>query len=339
MEDVLMKKSFLLNKDNALYNTLDQEGRKEYRFYQIFSILFFAATSYMLWHFLYFLCEMIGSIVESSPQESLRVLLRTFPWTLLTFAMVGMGIRVYNAYRAKDQKTRVHKWKRQGVTCFIVAVIDIAYVVANLIGGRYVKLVEGGPSLLFPLDTIIFSVIAILLGVLCLRYAKKLSENGTHLPFSPRKGNIIVRGLAQFGICVDYMIMLCMFAGFLLCFSVVDWSHEYQFFNVMLTLNYFAGALQFFVYRFVYSDLTDEAKPHGAKVLALCHLILNVVLFALYMLSVQLQPEAPNQNAYGVLPIEFSASFNAFFVVLLLANILTPLIAFVKGLIIDRKKK
>ena len=290
--------------------------------YDIWAASLFLLSAFTLWEFLYELCNIIGSIVEGMPAAALAELRRMLPMLLTALAYLAMGIGAFNAYRAKDGIERRKAFRKNSVYCFVFGGLIAGYVIYGLLCGQYAGLVEGFLSPLFPLDIALGGILMILYGIGIRRFAKKIpsSEQGAAISGKFRLFHVF-----------SYMASLMAFAACFYGTYVMDWSHGMIFFNIMLWLNYFTAFAMAFVYRFVYAKAKPENRGKIARNGGLIFLIVNLILLGGYLLSVELYNEAPNLNAFGILPIEFTASLNAFPFIFGLNNILAPLTAFLKG--------
>lgn len=332
MSDMTLKSRFFAA-------SLSEEGKRERLFYLILQTALFLLASFSMWEFLYELCNIIGSIVSGCPAQGIVQLVRMVPMILTAFSYVGMSIRVCRAYTAPSVEKRARIWKRGGFTTIVVGALIAAYVIIGVIVGEYEKLVEGFFTPLFPLDLCVGGFLMMFYGVLsCDIYSKKITAEGSALPCPPASGCVVMRVIDRVFYFLGLCVSLCAFAACVYGLWVLDWTHGAVFFNVMLWLNYFTAAAMLAFYRYVFCEVKPEDRRTVQVRAGLIFFCVNLVLFALYLVSVQIYNEAPNQNAYGIIPIDFTASFNAFAVVMGLNNLLSPAAALVKGLIGGQKK-
>ena len=59
------------------------------------------------------------------------------------------------------------------IAIIAIAGINIIYVIVGLIVGKYVSIVEGAPSAIYPLDSVLFSLFGIAIAVANILYVKK----------------------------------------------------------------------------------------------------------------------------------------------------------------------
>lgn len=328
-----MKEFF--KRQNRLSAGSSDKGKKYGTFLLLLSILFFIPGAFAMWEFIYQLCNMIGAVVSGTPSQAIVQLKRVAPImvTALTYAYIGVWLT--DVRRAPRGKSRAGKWMRNGIVTIVLGAFSLLYPLVGLLTGEYESLVEGNPSLLFPLDILIGGAFFVLIGVLAICNGRAIKENGD--PLSPSAyGHFHIEG---FPYAFSYMVALGSFAACVYSVYVVDWTHGDLFFNIALVLNYFTAFLMAVVYRFVYTELKDEYKPKARRDLGLLFFVVNLILLVLYVVALQIENEAPDQNAFGLLPIDFTASFHAFLPLFALNNLLAPLTAFIKGLVSYAKQK
>lgn len=296
---------------------------KERRFYSLLSIILFIPCALCMWEFVFELCHMIGSIASNDPYRAVVELRRMFPLILTTVIYIYMSSYTFAAYRASECVKRFRIWKINGAVTIVLGAAVVAYVAYGLITGLYARFVEGFISPLFPLDLALGGAMFILCGILSINYGEWIRSHQQVSATAEFKSYFRLFHI------LSYLVGCCGFAAFVYGLFTVDFTHGNIFFNIMLLLNYFTAFLMLVIYRFVYAQKKDTAREKCRTRWAVGFLIVNIVLLALYMVSVELQNEAPGQNAFAILPIEFTASFNAFLVVYGANNILAPLAALI----------
>jgi len=324
------------SKELRVSSTLTEQGKKERLLYTILSGVFFVVGGFAFWEFVYDLCNMIGAIVSGTPSQAGAQALRMLPFILIAFYLVYIGGSCYNLYMATSTEKRGKEWFKKSIVSMVWGGVIVLYVFIALCAGEYNAIVEGYVTPLFPLDALLFGLGIVGLGVAAFFYSKRLVKKGSELPVMPERQGAGTKAGKVFG-TISYMMALSGFAACIYSFWVMDSAHGNVFYNIMLWLNYFVAVAMAVIYRFVYSELKAEYKKKACLELGIIVLVINAVLFILYMVAVQVQNEAPNLNAFGVLPIEFTASFNAFTVLFGLNNLLCPIIAIIKG-VIKRKE-
>lgn len=315
---------------------------KENRLYTILTVIFWVLGAWMLWEFVYELSHMIGAIVCRDAAYAIYELLRMLPMTLCMVAILFFNMFLLNAYIAKDIKARAGNWKLISVFAMIFGIAVIIYVIAGLISGRYISIVECFPTLLYPLDTILLAIIFIIGSVWAWKYSgyqTSGSEAATTLPFAVCRFNPVLRNIGRFFCFISFLISICAFAA--TCYGpfILDWCHGYVLFNIVFWLIYFSAFFMYFCYRFIYCNKNNEDKPAFLKKYSLIFLAANIILMILYVIIVNNNVEAPAQNAFGLLPIDFTASANVFHLIYGANNILVPLFAFLYSLKASVSKK
>lgn len=305
---------------------------KEKKLYTILTIIFWTLASLTLWEFVYELSHMIGAIVCNDLASALDEGLRMLPMTLSMVAYMFFGMFLLNAYTAEGIEARIFNWNIMSIFAYVLGAAVVSCVIVGVINGQYVSLVEGFPTLLFPLDVMMGGFLIIAYGVFSHKKALEIKEKGSEQPFSICIFHKVFLYIGRFFCFLSYCVSTVAFAGFIYGLFVLDFRHGGVFYNIFLLLNYFTAFFMFFAYRFIYIDRPNEEKPAALKKYSLMFLVANIMVFALFMLSVQLDPAAPDRNAFGILPVDYIASVNVFALVYGLNNILVPLIAFLYSL-------
>lgn len=331
----------LFDKANRISGLLDKEGRKEKRLYTVFSAVFFLTGSFSLWEFVYELSHMIGAIASRDPGYAEYELVRMLPATMFMLACLFCSISLHNAFIALNLRCRVKHWLFMGVFSVVIGLAIIIYIPVGIGKSMYFSLVEGFPTLLFPLDYMIAGGLLILYGIFAIAYSYKLKKKDTSLPFVVSRHPAVLRKIGKLIGILPFFVGSAGFAAAVYGLTVLDWSHGAVFFNVMLWLNFFAAFLMLFLYRTVFCELRPEGEDRIVclKSLSVTFIVLNIVIFILYNVSVEMYNEAPNLNAFGLLPADYTSTTNVFPFIYGLNNILTPLAALLYSITAGRKKK
>lgn len=327
-----------LAKQNHIADGMDSKGRRERAFYLILSVILFVPGAFAMWEFICELCNIIGSISSGDPARGVVQLTRMLPLILTAWIYVYLGIWLHHAYIAPDEAKRISIWRVHGFVTMGLGAIVVGYVIAGLVTGTYARVVEGYISPLFPLDIMIGGFLFIAYGMFAVRYADVITVRHSRLPGMPVKHIGPLRVLGRIPCMLSYVVALCSFAACVYGTYSMDWSHRWQIFNIMLWLVYFLAFAQVVLYRLVYVELKSSLKAEAMRKLSVWVLIVNAAVFVLYLCTVQLFNEAPGQNAFGILPVEYTASFNAFMPIFFANNIIGPLAAFLKSLVLKLRK-
>ena len=308
------------------------EIRKERRFYIILSVLAFIPGAFALWEIDYELWNIIGSIACHSLDQATVQIIRMLPLYVTGLAYIFVLIYSNGAYRAKNEKARRRKWAAGGAVTIILGIFIAAYVIVGVITHEYGKLVEGFISPLFPLDIMIGGFMFVGIGLLSIRYSKVLRTKESHLPYVDDRGLFGLR-LSTIGVlrALSLLLAMCGFAACIRGFWVLDLSHGYIIYSIVLWLNFFTAFAMYFVYKYVFCEAGAGKRKTVAVRYGCGFLIVNIILFALHIVTVQIWNEAPNVTAFGLLPADFTASKNVFAVFYGANNILAPVIAIIRG--------
>ncbi len=327
-----------LSRNDRFKRDLDASGRRERRFYKFISLLAFIPGAFVLWEMHYELWMIIGSIASKSPDRVTVQVLRMLPLYLTGLALIMFLIYTNGAYRAKNLKARAAKWMAGGIVMTILGVLNAAYVGIGLAFGEYDRLIEGFITPLFPLDMLLAGVIFIGVGFLSIRYAKVLKNKGSALPFVTDKGLFGLR-LCTFGLlrALSLLVAMCGFAASVWGIFIIDLAHGYLLYSIALWLNFFTSFAMYFAYKNIFCEIKAESRGTASVKLGAIFLIINILLYALYTASVQIWNEAPDVTAFGLLPADFTSSMNIFGVIYGVNNILAPIAAISRGLVMEKK--
>ncbi|MBO4325688.1 MAG: hypothetical protein J5950_00250 [Clostridia bacterium] len=329
-----------LTRNDRIKSELGKDARRERRFYMFFSILAFVPGAFALWEINYELWNMIGSVASNSPDMALTQTVRMLPLYLTGASFIFFLIYTNGAYRAKNVKARASKWCAGGIVMIVLGMITAAYVGIGVALGEYDRLIEGYVSPLFPLDMLLAGVIFIGVGFLSIRYSKVIGEKGSALPCVDDRGLFGWR-LRTFGLLRALCLLMAMI-GFAACFwgiFVLDFAHGCLMYGIVLWLNYFTAFAMYFAYKYIFCETKPGIRGTTAVKLGSIFLIINVILFALHLITVQIWNEAPDVVAFGILPADFLTSMNIFAVFYGVNNILAPIIAIARGLVMEKKNR
>ncbi len=312
--------------------TLTPQAKKQRIIYFAVSALFFVLSSFLMFDFMYQICNMLGSVVSGTPSQAIVVLKRIIPQLVLTVGLVYANIYLRCAYKATNEKNRINAFKYNGYVCGVLGVITVLYVLIGVIAKQYYSLVEGHPSPLYPLDIALGGALLIAQGVLSVLYAEKLKTTPSELPYGGLR-NKYLRWVDYFFYGVAYLFILFSFAS--LCYApfIMNFSQGGIFFNIMMIFVHITAIFEFIFYVFAYNEALPELKKDIQRKYSLIILAVNVLVLILYTVALQIAPYAPNNNAFGLLPIEYTASVNVFPILYSLVTVLAPLAAFLKSLI------
>ena len=306
---------------------LDGKGKAKAALVSLAVVIFFVLSAFTFMNFLYCLSDCIGSIVCASPDIALRDAIRSCPIFLSFFVSLAGLMTAHTFYRNENADTLKRKAKKHAVIGIALGAVIVVYVIAMLIAGRYLSIVEGAPSPLYPLDAVIYAMCYIAAGICVLVYLKR-SKNGFEGPCRApvqKRG----RGIRSVFRAVWLLIGLYGFCGFFYSFFIVDFKDGYVPYSISMMCVSFVAFASLAVWEFYYNNLTAEKRMKAALPLAIVYLAVSVAAAVFYFIALKNNLDGPSNVGFGLLPIAFSASVN--FATLFV--VATPIIASVTSLI------
>ena len=331
-----MKKLF--DKSNFTLSSFDKKQKTQSLVVSLLVIASFVMAAFTLFDALYAFSDIVGCFVSSSPDVAIKDILRSIP----LFLMLAMAILIVLLFHATFRRTDENKWKKElmGYSIAIIAVasINIIYIFVGLIVGKYYSLVEGAPSPLYPLDSMLYALFGIAIAVANILYVKKYMEKYPYVV--PVRSGIVtkVRVVYCFALIVYLLIALFGLSGGLYSIFIYDFIHGYAFYGVGVVLAYLSSPLILCGWEFYYNELKDEKKKELLLPISLVSAGASVAIAALYFISLQTNLFAPSNGGFGMFPVTFSASVNIATVCVVAIPVVFSLVSGVKGLITKLKK-
>ena len=298
--------------------------------------LFFVLSAFTFMNFLYCLSDCIGSIVCASADVSLRDALRSLP-IFLSFFLSLSGLMVAQTfYRNESAEILRKKAKKHAIIGIVIGAVIILYVVISRFTGRYLSLVEGAPSLLYPLDAILYALLFIAFGFCVLRYfkASAASYDGPSRAPIQKRGRIFRSFFRTFWL----LIGLYGFCGFFYSIFIVDFTNGYVPYSLAIMLVSLVALLTIAVWELYYNNLTPEKRRAITLPLALISLAVSVAAAVLYFIALKNNLDGPSNVGFGILPVAFSASVNFATLLVVAMPLIVSVTAVIKGLIRKAKK-
>ena len=323
-----MKKFF--SKDNFILSTFNKGQRIQSLIISLALIVFFVFTAYTFMNAMYAFADCIGSIVCGSMDSALRDATRSLPLFLSCFMSVWAMLLLQAAFRNVSDEKRIRSLKKDAIVLLAFAGANLVAIIVMLAMGKFHSIVEGSPSPLYPLDSILYSLIFVALGLFTLVYLKKLQDK---IPFQvPQRGEIVRNGRGVYCVFVSFWMLIAAFsfAAFSIGLFITDFEH-YFFFALALTLVYLTNVLFFGFWEFYYNELKEEKKKELLLPLAIFGLIVAVLMVALYMIALATNLDAPSNFGFGTLPIAFTASVNMATLLVVFTPVIVSIVALIKG--------
>lgn len=328
-----MKKFF--DKDNFSLSTYSKSQKRQSLVTSILILVSFVLSAFTFFNAFYSFVDAIGSIVSGSFDVAIKDLLRDVPLFLVFLMSFWMLLLFHAQFRNVSTEKRNKSLLKDSITILAFALINVIYIVIGLIVGKYLSIVEGSPSYLFPLDTILYSLLPVAVAVFVLIYLAKNKDKYD----VPQRGSIVMKAR---GLYCTFMTFWALIAAFsfsaaILSIFIYDFAHEYVFYGIMIIVSFILSALYLGVWEFYYNELKDEKKKELLLPLSICGLVLSIVVAALYFISLGTGMDAPSNAGFGMLPVAFAASVNIATIIVVVTPLIVSIVALIKGLILRKK--
>lgn len=336
MGEMVMKKFF--DKENFLVSTFDQKQKKQSLFVSVALLVFFVISSLTFFNMLYAFSDIVGSIVSGSADVAIKDLLRSLPLFLTFFMSLWTVLLLQASFRNVSEERREKSLFKDAICLLAFAAVNFIYVLVMRFAGTFLSLVEGSPSPFYPLDSILFSLIFVAIGVLTILYLKKWKEK---LPYVVPGREIAkkLRGLYCLFITLWMLFALFALSGSIFSLFIYDFKHEYPFYGIMVVIAYLLSPLFLGVWEFYYNELKEEKKKEFLLPLALAGLCLSVLVVALYFVSLGTNLDAPSNAGFGMFPVAFAASVNIATMLTVATPLIVSVVAVIKGLLLRKQKE
>lgn len=312
---------------------MNNKTKKQALIVTILLCYFFVISAFTFMNALYCLSDIIGSIVSSSVDIAVRDILRSVP-VFLSFFLTLCGLMVMHTFYRNESKDILRRNAKFFASAGIgIAVIIIGYVIANVITGRYLSIVEGSPSPYYPLDACLYAVLYIVFGICVHLYFKKHAEEGLYegpsrAPLSKKVG--FIKYFFRF---FWLMFALYGFCGFFYSFFIVDFKHGYVGYSIVAMMISLVAFLTMAVWELYYNNLSEEKKRAKTLPLALISLCVSIVSAVIYFLVLKNNLDGPTNVGFGLLPVAYSSSVNVATFLVILVPVIVSVVALIKGVI------
>lgn len=325
-----MKKFF--NKDSFILSSFDKKQKIQSLIVSLLLIVLYVFAAYTFFNALYAFVDIIGSIVSGSPDMAIRDLTRSLPIMLSCFMAIWGLLLVHALFRNVSEEKRRRSLKKNAIALLAFAGVNLIYIIVGLIIGKFHSLLEGAPSPLYPLDSIIFSLVYVCLAVCSLIYLAKLEAK---IPYEvPSRGPIVTKARGLYCTFMSFWMLISLFSfgGFTLGLFYYDFMHEYVFYGIALLLVYLVNVIFLAVWELYYNELKEDNKKSFLLPLAIVGLVVSIISVALYMISLGSSLDAPSNAGFGILPIAFTASVNIATLVVVFTPLIVSIVALIKGI-------
>ena len=335
MGEMVMNNIF--SRDNFDFASFNVDQRRQNLIVSLGLGLFFIFAAFTFMNALYCFADAIGSIVSGSPDVAMQDFLRSVPIFLSFFMTQWFLLFIHAFFRNVSEEKLKRSIKKNTIAIIIFAGVNIIYIIYGLIAGRYLSLVEGAPSPLFPLDAMLYSLLFLALGILGLVYGIKLRERIPYLV--PTRGSIVRKG--RFGYCLIValwmLVAIYSFAAFWTGLFVIDFTHGYLAFSIALLVVFLVNWLFFACWEFFYNQVKEEKRKDVLLPLAIIGLIVALAAALFYFAALSFNLDGPSKVGFGVLPVAFAASVNFATLLVVAAPIIVSVVALIKGIVLRKR--
>ena len=332
MGEMVMK---MFDKSDLVTSNLDAKQKKQSLIATLSVIILFALSAFTFMNFLYCLSDCIGSIVCGSPDVAVHDAIRSVP-LFLSFFMTLAGLMVAHTFYRNESESKLRvRAKKHARIGIVIGAIIIVYVFLMRFTGTYLSLLEGAPSPLYPLDSVIYALIFIVLGIIVLIYVKIGAYRGPSRPSIQTRG----KGVRSFFRALWLVIGLYGFCGFFYSIFIVDFRNGYLPYSLAMMLVSLVAFLTVAVWELFYNAFTAEKRKKLTLPLAIVSLAVSVGAAFLYFLALKGNLDGPANVGFGILPIAFSASVNFATLLVVATPLIVSVVALIKGIIRIIKKQ
>lgn len=318
---------------------MDNKTKKQALAVTISVIVFFVLSAFTFMNALYCLSDCIASTVSASVDITIRDALRSMP-VFLTFFLTLCGLMTaHTFYRNESREILKRNAKLFASAAIGIGVVLIVYVIIMLIAGRYLSIVEGAPSPIYPLDACLYALLYIALGILVHMYFKKHEESGLYEGPSRAPVNKKLGPVKYFFRFFWLMFALYGFCGFFYSIFIVDFKHGYIAYSLAAMLISLVVFLTLAVWELYYNNLSADKKKSATLPLALISLCVTIVSSVVYFIALKGNLDGPTNVGFGLLPVAYSASVNVATFLVMIVPMIVSVVALIKGVIRKIGKK
>ncbi len=278
--------------------------------------IFFALGGLALFHILWFFVQDVNSTDLSGA---------TFiPYYFSSFIPVYIAYAFQIIRHPRDEKSKKRALLGHGIAISSLSFASLLLCIIYLASGIYPSLIihRGGP--LFPLSTIIFSLIALLVGAAFILFATKLFSWNEEEACPKRKYQLVSTILL-----FVYSVFAAGFLGDFLLFPVMmDYSCR-NFFQCLPTILLMALPSLVLLRREICATFVEKSKRPSLELKFLCiEGGAGVVLAAWMAISLACRPMFIVESMTSFFPIDFMGSMAIGPYALFFLNLIYPVVAF-----------
>ena len=327
----------MFDRNNFVLTGLDKKQKLQSLGIMCAVIFFFILSAFTFMNFMYCFADCIGSIVCSSMDIALRDALRSMPIFLSFFLSLSGLMVAHTFYRNESEDILRKRAVKHAIIGIALGAILIVYVIVMLIAGKYLSLVEGAPSAIYPLDALLYALLYIALGTFVIIYFNKLAPSYPYVGVKRtnlRKKVVILGNVFR---TLWLLFALYGFCGFFYSIFIVDFKHGYVAYSLAMMLVSLVAFLSIAVWELYYNNLTEEKRKEITLPLAIISVAVSVVSAIVYLIALKFNLDGPSNVGFGLLPVAFSASVNLATLLVVTTPVIVSVTALIKGII--RRKK
>lgn len=329
----------LFSKENFLPSTFEKKAKIQSLVLSILILVFFIFSGFTFFNMLYAFSDELGSIVCGSMDVAIKDLLRSLPLFFSFFMSLWTLLLLHSIYRNVDEEKRNKSIFRKSIVILSLAGVSIIYVIICLIVGKYSSITEGSPSALYPLDSVLYSIFYLLIGLCGLLYSLKFKERFPLVV--PSHGTINKK--CRMVYCIFFAIFLLValfgFSSGVLSIFIYDFKHGHAFYGIALVLIYLLSPFILAFWEFFFNELKEEKKNDVFLPVSIISLAVSVVFVTLYIVALTTDLDAPSNAGFGMLPVAFAASINIATLVMVFSPFIFSVVAFIKAILARKKAK
>ena len=327
----------LFSRTGFVTSGLDTKQKKQSLTVTLSVILFFVLSAFTFMNFLYCFSHCIGSIVCGSVDIFLRDALRAVPIFLSFFMTLSGLMTAHTFYRNEDRDTLRRKAVKHAIIGIAVGTAIIFYVIVSRLSGRYLSLVEGSPSPFYPLDSVLYALLFIVLGIYMLMYLKRpdtLCYQGPSRAPVYKKCGIVRSFFRAFWL----LFSLYGFCGFFFSFFIIDFTIGYIPYILAMMLESLITFLSIAVWELYYNNLTEEKRKSVILPLAVISTIVSVGSAIFYFIALKGNLDGAANVGFGILPVAFSSNVNIATMLVVAIPFIVSITALIKSIFVKIKR-
>ena len=337
MGEMVMKNLF--DRENFISSTYNYKQLRQSRIVNLGIALFFITSSISFIYFGFALTEVGGAIISGSIDVAFKDLMRAVPLIMCFLMSLWSLLLAHAYYRNVNEEKRIKSIKKNAITILAFCGFNALYIIIGRIAKLYLSIVEGGPSALYPLNTIFYSFFFILFGVAMLYLVGYIKKTNPYLV--PTRGPIVTKARWLYCIGVTLWMLVALFGfsiGIMSCF-IYDFMHGHVFYGLATILMYLVPFAFIVVWEFYYNNLKEEKRAECLLPISLIGIGVSIISITLYFVSLSLDLDAPSNAGYGMFPIGFAANSNILILLVVFTPLIISVIALIKAIIMRRKAK